>query len=68
MQPCLFTVFLNTCTCICFSVQELCTIHRLDASKMASEWMAFKLSHEVKAIDVDCLQNFEREVCNLSDS
>ena len=64
MQPCLFTVFLNTY----FSVQELCTIHRLDASKMASEWMAFKLSHEVKAIDIDCLQNFEREVCVLTEA
>ena len=45
-----------------FSVQELCTIHRLDAGTMASEWMAFKLSHKVAAMDFDILQNFEREV------
>ena len=50
-----------------FSVQELCTIHRLDASKMASEWMAFKLSHKVAAIDIDCLQTFEREVTILTE-
>ena len=45
-----------------FAVQELCTIHRLDAAAMASEWMAFKLSHTVKSIDFDNLQSFEREV------
>ena len=45
-----------------FSVQEFCTVHRLDAAAMASEWMAFKLSHTVKSIDLDVLQSFEREV------
>ena len=45
-----------------FSVQEFCTVHRLDAAAMASEWMAFKLSRTVKSIDLDVLQIFEREV------
>ncbi|XP_052274858.1 DNA polymerase alpha subunit B-like isoform X2 [Dreissena polymorpha] len=42
-------------------LQELCTMHRLDAGGMVTEWMAFAHSKKNLTIEMDVLEQFERE-------
>ena len=46
-----------------FTVQELCTLHRLDAGSIATEWIAYKHSKKSVELALEVLETFEREVC-----
>jgi len=45
-----------------FAVQELCTMHRLEAGDMVTEWVAFTHSKKNIVMCIDMLEQFEREV------
>ncbi|XP_052768744.1 DNA polymerase alpha subunit B-like [Mya arenaria] len=46
---------------VVLKLQELCTMHRLDAGNMVTEWVAFTHSKKNITMTLDVLDQFERE-------
>lgn len=46
-----------------FLVQELCAMHRLEAGDIVTEWVAFTHSKKNMTMELELLDQFEREVC-----